>query len=698
MLDRSTYQTIQTGQPPAAEPVEADLLDLFVTLWRHKWVIAICAAIVGLIVGYYAFAVASPKYVATAALALQARTERVVDLDSVMPGLSTDLPVLNTEIEVIRSRQLLEQLVTELDLLGDPEFNKDLRPEPIISLQRFGLEADPSPATTIDETVSAVADAIAVNNLPSTYVFHIRVKTGDPQKSALIANTLAQLYIEDQIDTRFQATENAIDWLSQRVATLELDIIAKENQVKELRAASQFGSAEALQALNRQSKDMRSRLADIRIRQVSTKARLTRIEALRQGGDVQQAAELADPALDHLAEAVTANTSGLPSQFNARLQNLHAETTAELSRLTQQATGLEASLATLQKAFESQSADLVRLRQLERDANATSVLYETFLARFKETAVQRGLQQADSRILSKATPGEYAEPARVRILAISILLGAVVGAALILFRLRLQTGLFRTAEELEAQSGLPVIGQFPRIQVRDRRQLVPYLRDRPTSVASEAVRNLRTSLLLWDLEAPPQIILISSAVPGEGKTTNAIALAQNLAGLDKRVLLVEGDIRRRTFHQYFPDCPDTGLLAAISGKQPLKQVIRHDAVLGADVLAGETSDVNAADVFSSACFRAFLRELRAHYDHIVIDSPPVLVVPDARIIGQSADAILFSVAWNRTTRTQVADALQQFSSINLSVTGLVLSQIDVARAWKYGGAGGYGTYPQYYDA
>ncbi|WP_171173385.1 Wzz/FepE/Etk N-terminal domain-containing protein [Ruegeria sp. HKCCD8929] len=698
MLDRFTYQTIQTGQPPAAEPVEADLLDLFVTLWRHKWVIAICAAIIGLIGGYYAFAVASPKYVATAALALQARTERVVDLDSVMPGLSTDLPVLNTEIEVIRSRQLLEQLVTELDLLGDPEFNKDLRTEPIIPLQRFGLEADPSPATTIDETVSAVADAIAVSNLPSTYVFHISAKTGDPQKSALIANTLAQLYIEDQIGTRYQATENAIDWLSQRVATLELDIVAKENQVKELRAASQFGSVEALQALNRQSKDMRSRLADIRNRQVSAKARLTRIEALMRGGDLQLAAELADPELDHLANAVTANTTRALNRFNARLQNLHAETTAELSRLTQQATGLEASLVTLQKAFESQSADLVRLRQLERDANATSVLYETFLARLKETAVQRGLQQADSRILSKATPGEYAEPARVRTLAISILLGAVVGAALILFRLRLQTGLFRTAEELEAQSGLPVIGQIPRIQVRDRDQLVPYLRDRPTSVASEAVRNLRTSLLLSDLEAPPQIILISSAVPGEGKTTNAIALTQNLAGLDKRVLLVEGDIRRRTLHQYIPDCPDAGLLEVISGKQPLKQVIRHDAVLGADVLTGETSYVNAADVFSSARFRTFLTELRAHYDHILIDSPPVLAVPDARIIGQSVDAILISVAWNQTTRTQVADALQQFSSVNLSVTGLVLSQIDVARAWKYGGAGGYGTYPQYYDA
>ena len=308
--------------------------------------------------------------------------------------------------------------------------------------------------------------------------------------------------------------------------------------------------------------------------------------------------------------------------------------------------------------------------------------------------MQRGLQQADSRILSAATPGRYVEPRKSRILALSIILGGMVGVGLVLLRQLTHNG-FRTAEDLEAYTGVAVLGQIPRIPVKGRHALIPYLRDKPTSAAAEAIRNLRTSVLLSDIDKPPQVIMSTSSVPGEGKTTQSIALAQNLSGLGKRVLLIEGDIRRRTFTQYFDTSPKGGILTALAGDIPLDQIVTHDDRIGADVLMGEKSSVNAADVFSSDKFRDFLKAVRGAYDYIVIDTPPVLVVPDARVIGQSVDAIIYSVTWDDSSKSQVSEGLRQFSSVNLRVTGLVLAQIDPKGMKRYGYGGKYGAYSRY---
>ncbi len=195
----------------------------------------------------------------------------------------------------------------------------------------------------------------------------------------------------------------------------------------------------------------------------------------------------------------------------------------------------------------------------------------------------------------------------------------------------------------------------------------------------------------------------TSSIPGEGKTTLAIAMAQNLAGLNKKVILIEGDIRRRTFGEYFPQAREQGgLLSVISGKQTLEQAVWKTPEAGIDILMGERSHVNAADVFSSESFRHLIERLRDDYDYAIIDTPPVLVVPDSRVIGQHVDAIIYSVKWDSTTRTQVQEGMRQFATVNLRVTGLVLSQIDPAGMKRYGYGDKYGAYSRYakgyYDA
>ncbi|MDQ7080731.1 MAG: CpsD/CapB family tyrosine-protein kinase [Paracoccaceae bacterium] len=231
---------------------------------------------------------------------------------------------------------------------------------------------------------------------------------------------------------------------------------------------------------------------------------------------------------------------------------------------------------------------------------------------------------------------------------------------------------------------------------KQRRDALNYLIKKPTSAAAESVRNLRTSILLSNVDKPPKVIVITSSMPGEGKTTVSLALSHNMAGLGKKVLLVEGDIRRRTFSEYFKIEGSRGLLSVISGEAAPEDIVYRDEKLGFDVLVGEKSMTNAADIFSSEKFRQFIEDMRKAYDYIVIDTPPVLVVPDARVIAQNSDAVLYAVKWDSTPKGLVLQGLKMFETVNCPVTGLVLSQVDSKSMKKYGGHDGYHA-KGYYD-
>jgi capsular exopolysaccharide synthesis family protein len=238
---------------------------------------------------------------------------------------------------------------------------------------------------------------------------------------------------------------------------------------------------------------------------------------------------------------------------------------------------------------------------------------------------------------------------------------------------------------LETATGQTVLAQIPRAPVTKRHRLVRYLATKPASAMAESVRNLRTSVMLSNVDNPPQIIMITSSLPGEGKTTQSLALAHSFASMGRRVLLIEGDIRRRTFREYFRIRSQTGLIRAVMEDLPFDEVVFCSKDLGIDVLVGEKSRINAADFFSSARIQVFLDRARAEYDIVIIDTPPVLVVPDARVIGQLADAVLYAVRWNSTTRAQLEEGLNALATVDVKVSGLVLSQVDVRKAAQYGG-------------
>ena len=379
--------------------------------------------------------------------------------------------------------------------------------------------------------------------------------------------------------------------------------------------------------------------------------------------------------------------------FDARYNQLLMQAEMDVTRAGQQLETLRRSERQLSEQIRRQGDDLIQLQQLNREADAIRLLYEYFLTRLNETAAQQGIQRADSRILSHAViPRGPSEPRKSMIVAMAGILGVMTGVGLVLLRELRQQG-FRTAQDLEVSTGYTVLGQIP--QIPGRRNALQYLSDKPTSAVAEAVRNLRTSVLLSNVDNPPKVILSTSSVPGEGKTTNSVALAHNILGLGKSVLLIEGDIRRRTFRHYFDDLPANGFVSVLSGAVPVDDALYKPKGFGADILVGEHTDINAADLFASERFADLMADLRQRYDTIIIDAPPVLVVPDARIIAQEADAVLFTVQWDQTSKAQVDEALRMFQTSNRRITGFVLSQISPKGMKRYGYGSGDGAYATY---
>jgi len=696
-------------------------------LWINKWLIALITGVFVLFAGYRAFT-ATPLYTSVATLVLETQQDQVVNLDSVVSGLSSiagDPAVVITEVEIMRSRSLMLRLIERLDLESDPEFNPNLVQEEsswiseltsYFSVRRlaritlaaiFGEPAKPEfkeDGLLNDENflrrqtaLSILEGSIEVENIPFSYVFAISATTADPEKSAIIANELAEVYILAQLDAKFEATRRATSWLSDRVAELKVSLQESEAAVEEFGSSATLVSEEALAVANRQLKDMRERRGSEEERGAALRTSKVQIESQFANGEYSAvAAALEDPRLRNYAARLKDMAAGeerdaLRTQFDILYERNHRRIAAEAIRADEQVASLTQAVSEIETRLEAQSGDLVQLRQLQREAEAAGLLYEYFLGRMKETSVQQGIQQPDSRVLSPATPPfTPSYPSKSRIVASAGAVGLFLGLFVVFAREMFQTT-YRSPDQLEAGTGITVMGMLPTAPSSRRRSVLEHQLKKPTSELAEAVRNLRTSLLLSRLDINPKVIMVCSSVPAESKTTTTLLLAHNSAMMGKKVLVIECDLRRRTFTNYFDVDNEAGLLSILTGAKTVDEVIHHDEETGLDVIIGQRSSANAADVFTSERFAELIEEMRNRYDFIYIDTPPVLAVPDARVIAQHADEILYCVKWDSTERGAVASGLDLFAQANVAVTGLALTRANPRKISRYGFSGyGYG--------
>ncbi|MBY5974915.1 polysaccharide biosynthesis tyrosine autokinase [Ferrimonas balearica] len=681
---------------------EIDLIQVLETIWRGKWIVAACTLLGCIAAMVYVDGIAVPRYQATAKILIEPNAANVVDLNSVISGAGADDVDINTQLEIVRSPAMLERLVMSERLYEDPEFNAFLREESFWSLSGaigalhglFSGAGHPQAEQTRDAAVQAAIDSVSRSlNLQAqqrTLLFDIRFTTETREKSVRLANELARIYIDEQVNTKFQAVDYAVNWLSERVSELGAEMRMKEDQLQALNGDSELVSAEALAALNLQARNLSERLDRDEEALQAARQRFERAAEYRSQGDaVGLVAFLDDPALRRAVR----EAGGDPLSDQAvqqRVERLFADLNAAMQRQAANTAALRTSLDDLRNRIRQGAEKLEEFEALVREVEASRTMLETFTSRLKATSLQAGLQVADSRLISPARKALQVEPSGQRTIALYTLIGALLGIGFVLARQFYQQG-YRTVQDVLEGTGHPVIGQVPVLPIKQRKQLVPYLVSKPTSAAAEAIRNLRTSISMQNLSHPPQVIALTSSVAGEGKTTIAVSLAMNYAKLGKRVLLLEGDIRRVTLGEYFEHDAAHNIVDVIREHVPLEDAVVFDEQLGADILFGRKTSENAADIFASGQLGPVLQAAREKYDHIIVDTPPVVIVPDAKLIAPYCDAIVYVVHWNRTDRREVSEGLRQLEGVDLNVSGVVLSQIDPEGMKRYG----YGAYVTY---
>jgi uncharacterized protein involved in exopolysaccharide biosynthesis len=331
-------------------------------------------------------------------------------------------------------------------------------------------------------------------------------------------------------------------WLSGRVVELKGELEIADAAVEELAAGTGLVSEEALVANSRRLMSMRERQAEQKQAAENLKVRISNLAQLRSAEDYGALGDaLEDLQLRGLARelALQPGDEAMLNRFDRLLEEMLQTLHTELGQYESQMVTLTKPIAELQETVEAQSADLVQLRQLRREAEAARLVYEHSLRRMKEISVQEGLEQADVRVLSAAViPGAPSSAKAQSTIVRGGAIGLFLGVALIFLRNMLRVTI-RTPEELEAATGLTVMGVIPSVRAAKPRALLAYMIEKPNSGLAEAVRNLRTAIQLSDMDMAPKSIMVSSSVPGEGKTSTAIALAQSWASSGKKVLRLD---------------------------------------------------------------------------------------------------------------------------------------------------------------
>lgn len=730
----------QAGLAPPPPPVddgdEIDLRALLRKLWRGKWIIAV-TTVAAASLALVAALMATPVYTASAKILFDVPQLNVVNVEELLISGDRSRDGVTNEMEVLRSTRLAAAVIETLDLQADPAVNPALRPASASLLDRIrgfavdGLRAvgalPPPDAGPVDleerarRDVMAMVDylrgGLALRPVAGSRVVELSFTAGDPRRAAAIANAYAEQYLAQEVAAKREAARGATEWLRERVVDLQGRVEAAETAVEAARAAVTEAAGQSARITAQQLDALNAAFAAARAERLRIQTRHERVAAALAEGDgfaaisdfragplfatllterraleQRRAALLATQAVDSAAVAwVDEALARLDAEMAGEAARVVEALGADLAIARAQEAALAAEVDRLERSVIDQSAGEVRLRQLEREAEASRGLYENFLIRFKETDEQQALQGAEARILSPAEPPLAADArGRSRMVLLAAFGGGLLGVGVVFLLDRLNAT-FRGVDELEAETGLTVLGALPTLGAdRPCRAVLDYVRGKPGSRLAEAVRNLRTSILFGDLERPPQVVMFTSATPKEAKSTTALLVALTSRQMGRSTVIVDCDLRLPALSALFDADArkSAGLLALLAGRTALDEAVIQDEETGLHALmvcAGDREiGLNAADALSSPRFAALIEELRGRYDLVVLDTPPSLAVADPRIIAASADAVVFAVRWGQTARDVVAAGLRELLSVRAPVLGLALTMVDEARAAGYG--------------
>ena len=738
MLERANLTSAAAMEPRPAEELGFDLREAVNFAWR-QWKFIAGVAALAILLGAIHISRQTPLYTASVQLLLEPNTTKPVAQDAVQADMPLDMETIESQIAIIKSSALLRRVVVKENLVNDPEFGaapsasgadvltgvknffgRDAAPAPgqpasssANPPEDAGLDALPPDVTS---TIENLKGGIGVTRAGGAYVLIVSFTSADPAKAARLANAIADAYIVDKLDARFEAARRASSWLNDRLVDLRKQLHESEEAVAQFRAANNLVQAGAGATLTQeQLAQLNGKLVSARAETAEKKAQLEQLQkAQAHGGNISGLPSvMADGSLADLrkqendvsrqvADLRTHYSDRYPAVVNmrAQLSDIHRAIGGEMARLTsnindqyqlalarQQA--VEKTLRQVTGQTDLDNTKAISLRELERTAAVNKTMFEDFLQRSKVTQEQSTFETREARIISPAQPpGAPSSPQTKRFMLTSALLGLMAGVGGAYLIETLNAG-FTTPRQVEEFLELPLLASISKMEARDlvgegAPQSIPqYPYVKPLSRFSEAIRSLRSAIQMSDVDDPPKVVQVTSTIPGEGKSTIAMTIAASAAQSGQKVLIIDCDLRHPSTSRYFKADKAPGLVDYLAGGLELQNVVAFNEDLRLWVLPAGGKTQNPPDLLGSEKLKGLIEAFRAKFDLIVIDTPPMGPVVDPLIVSQLVDKVIYVVRWAATAREMVAHSIERLSG-HKKVAGVVFNYVVDAQAQKYG--------------
>jgi polysaccharide biosynthesis transport protein len=726
--------------PTARDSDSVNVAQIFSVLWRRRTVfLSVAFSIMAL--GFVILKLLTPVYNSTVVLVLSARQDGVVDMQQSYMNTPPSDPVVRSEVDALKSRTLIDRVIARANLMQDPEFNlyvRPLRANPVLCIPARILpgflqvnlgcrKRNPSlltPEQMQYNVATRVLRAFTVTPDPKTYSVKLDVASVDAPKASRLANIWAGEYMKSQIDEKVAEAERAMASLNPRVQKLSKDVERADTAVETYKENNHIVSLAGAQGDNntlalQEVQSLGLELASARTARAKLEAAQQEVRHIRSNSSqaLSAPAVAAAPLVESVREQETtaaAQLASLQGTYGERhplvasakkqLEELRQRLAEEVQRAAQQLDAqvrqsqtneqqLQARITQLTSARTGESKTLPQLRQLGSAQTAAKTVYDAFMQGIYRAAAQNGVPTARGRIVQYADTSDWPSFPNIPISMAVISIAALMIAVGAVYALEATDHSFHSASQIEDITNLNVLGMTLAAPARSafafRKPATPISRlmvTEPSSAISESLRLTRAAIASSRTDRLAKIVMITSAVPGEGKTTFALMLGRQSASTGNRTIVVEAEMRRPKFGRDLQPLPAKGLADYLTSRATLEEVIGFDEISGMDFIAAGNSGHNSGELLGSSRMAALLHTLGTHYDLVLIDTPPAAIVADALRLSGMVDAAILLVKWASTPRHLVLDGMKKLQAARAPLVGVVMTQVD-AQKYKFYGQG-----------
>ena len=721
MMDQNTEEQI-------------NLRDYLYVIQKRRWTVITVFAVIVITVAILTFT-ATPIYEATARLIIDKENPNVVSIQEVMSVDASGSDYYQTQYKIIESRTVAREVIRRLNLDKSEEFfpkpKDDLISnlkrsiqetiafwkDSITSLLRTGDESIPKTLLGFEPDSPLVSDfikRIKVSPIRNSRLVDVRFEGKDSVLAATIVNTLADVYISQNLETKLRAVQDAVKWLHNRIQEERKKVEKAEQALlryKEKHSIiTDFSSdvenitAQKLAHLNTQVVEAESNRveAETRYKQAmvltGTPDMLDSIPEVLNNELIRQIKSMEVELFKRMSELSKKYGQKHPRMvaIESELNTLQKRRIQEVSRVINslkneykvalaKENSLKAALAKQKKESLELNQKAIQYGVLRRESESARYMYELLIKRFKETSLTEDMKTGNIRIVDRAEAPEYPiKPKKKLNILLAIIVSLLTGTGLAFFFEYLDNTI-KLPEEVEKHLNIPFLGSTPLFSTKNKwnirgdtsQELIAF--NYPRSTASESYRGIRTSILFSSAESAPQVILITGVGPQEGKTITTANLAVTMAQADSKIVILDCDMRRANVHKVFGTANDHGISNLLVGNSNMREAIHHTRIPNLDVIPCGPIPPNPSELLGSTRMKTLLNSLRKHYAHILIDSPPSIAVTDAVVLSKSVDGVILVIRAGYTAKEIIKSGIAQFGAVGTHILGAVLNGVDMSR-------------------